>query len=130
MPYWFDVKRKIKSIRSAVRKEIKIMPTHGLIFLKGKKINSKNLPNIELNNHIVFLLRLYYCRKNCQNCNTPFRCLVTGALTGRLMGTIQVMSPEVKYMAPHEMYPNPLSFFLISSSESDSSRLIISFSRQ
>lgn len=130
MPCWFEVKRKIKSIRSAVRKEIKIMPIQGLILIKGKKINSKSLPNIELNSHIVFLFRLYYCRKNCQNCNTSFRCLVTSALTGRLAGTIQVISPEVKYLAPHEMYPNPLSFFLISSSESDSSSLIISFSRQ
>lgn len=79
------------------------MPIQGLIFLKGKKINSKSLPNIELNNHIVFLLRLYYCRKNCQNYCTSFRCLVTSALTDRLAGTIQVMSPEVKYLAPHEM---------------------------
>jgi len=42
----------MKSIRSPVRNEIKIIPIHGLSLENKKKTNSNILPNIKLNVHI------------------------------------------------------------------------------
>jgi hypothetical protein len=61
IPSWFEVKRKTKSIKNAVKTEMSIMPIQGFMLRKRKKMKSKILPKTELNIHIILFLQLCHC---------------------------------------------------------------------
>jgi len=48
-----DVHLKTNSINRPVRKEIRIIPTQGLVLRKGRNRASNILPRIELNIHMI-----------------------------------------------------------------------------
>lgn len=102
---------------------MRVIPTQGLRLLKGMNTNSNILPKIELNIHIsepqnilICIIYLFYS----VSCRSLFSCVVILGSPVRLVGLAFYQ----------DMYPSPFSFFLISSSDSDSSSLEISFSKQ